>query len=81
MGYKTATFKAILKMFFGKLIFTTKQNKNRHHKVMEKFIAWVCIIAIALLAYGMFLIFYALEQKKLECEKVWLMPCEVHLGG
>ena len=48
---------------------------------MEKFTAWVCIILIALLAYGTFWIFYTLEQKKLECEKVWLMPCEVHFRG
>lgn len=47
---------------------------------MEKFIAWVCIIAIALLAYGTFYIFYTLESKRLECERIHEMPCEVRIN-
>lgn len=34
---------------------------------MEKFIAYTCITAIAILCYGLFWIFYTLETKKTAC--------------
>jgi len=38
---------------------------------MEKFIAYVCMTAIALLCYGLALTFYTLETKKADCIAEW----------
>ena len=48
---------------------------------MERFLAYCYIAAILALFYFIFYVFFTLEQKKHECDKVWLDGTCMRLGG